>query len=146
MRRPPGFSTLRSDGLSYSRSSNGITVTVRSIYLEDQSDPERSSYVWAYQVRIENHRPDTVQLLRRTWQITDGRGRVQVVEGDGVIGEQPLLEPGEAFEYTSGTPLETPSGIMVGLYHMVATTSGERFDAEIPAFSLDGPGGNRRLH
>ena len=132
--------------MSYSRSSNGITVTVRAIYLEDQSDPERNSWVWAYQVRIENQRAETVQLLRRTWQITDGRGRVQVVEGDGVVGEQPLLEPGETFEYTSGTPLETPSGIMVGLYHMVATTSGETFDAEIPAFSLDRPGHDRQLH
>ena len=132
--------------MSYSQTSTGITVTVRAIYLEDQSEPENNTYVWAYQVRIENHRPDAVQLLRRTWQITDARGRVQVVEGDGVVGEQPVLEPGEGFEYTSGTPLETPSGFMVGLYHMVATTSGEKFDAEIPAFSLDGPQANRQLH
>ena len=132
--------------MTYSQTSNGITVTVRAIYLEDQSDPDTGTYVWAYQVRIQNGRADTVQLLRRTWQITDARGRIQVVEGDGVVGEQPVLEPGEAFEYTSGTPLETPSGIMVGLYHMVATTSGQAFDAEIPAFSLDGPGHDRRLH
>ena len=132
--------------MSYSQTSNGIRVTVRAIYLEDQSEPDDNTYVWAYQVRIENHRPDTVQLLRRTWKITDARGRIQVVEGDGVVGEQPVLEPGEGFEYTSGTPLETPSGIMVGLYHMVATTSGETFDAEIPAFSLDGPGSNHQVH
>lgn len=132
--------------MTYTRSSNGITVSVRAVFLEDQSDPERGSWVWAYQVRIENHRPDTVQLLRRTWQITDGRGRLQVVEGDGVMGEQPTLEPGEAYEYTSGTPLETPSGIMVGQYHMVASISGETFDAEVPAFSLDGPGARRLVH
>ncbi len=109
------------------------------MYLEDQSEPENGTWVWAYQVRIENHGKVTVQLLRRTWRITDARGRVQVVQGDGVVGEQPVLEPGEAFEYTSGTPLEMPSGFMVGIYHMVETLSGEAFDAEIPAFSLDSP-------
>jgi ApaG protein len=131
---------------AYTACTRGIEVSVQAVYLEDQSDPERGSWVWAYRVRIANGGTETVQLLRRTWRITDARGRVQVVQGDGVVGEQPVLEPGEAFEYTSGTPLETPSGIMVGQYHMVATVSGEAFDAEIPAFSLDSPQQLRQLH
>ena len=130
----------------YSAITRGVEVTVHALFLEDQSDPERGAWVWAYQVRIHNRGGETVQLLRRTWRITDARGRVQVVQGDGVVGEQPTLEAGEAFEYTSGTPLETPSGIMSGQYHMVATVSGEAFDVEIPAFSLDSPGQGRRLH
>ena len=132
--------------MSFSASTRGIEVTVRTVFLEDQSEPERNNWVWAYQVRIENHGSETVQLRRRTWRITDARGRVQVVQGDGVIGQQPVLEPGEGFEYTSGTPLETPSGIMEGVYHMVATLSGEAFDAEIPAFSLDCPMTVRQVH
>ncbi|GAC1348137.1 MAG: Co2+/Mg2+ efflux protein ApaG [Acetobacteraceae bacterium] len=124
----------------YRAVTNGIEVTVRTFYLEDQSDPERATWVWAYQVRIENQRRDTVQLLRRTWRITDANGRMQVVQGAGVVGEQPVLEPGEAFEYTSGTPLDTESGFMVGTYHMQLTASAEEFDADIPAFSLDSPG------
>ena len=115
-------------------------------FLEDQSDPQASSWVWAYQVRIQNNGAETVQLLRRTWRITDARGRLQVVQGDGVVGQQPLLEPGEGFEYTSGTPLETSSGFMVGAYHMIATVSGEAFDAAIPAFSLDSPQPGRQVH
>jgi len=87
-----------------------------------------------------------VQLLRRTWQITDARGKTQRVHGAGVVGEQPLLEPGESYEYTSGTPLDTPSGFMVGAYHMIATGSGETFDVAIPAFSLDSPHQVGRVH
>ena len=130
----------------YIATTRGIEVTVRSMFLEDQSDPDEGTWVWAYQVRIENRGPVAVQLLRRTWHITDALGRLQVVQGDGVVGQQPMLEPGEAFEYTSGTPLDTPSGIMAGAYHMVATVSGEAFDAEIPAFSLDCPHQQRQLH
>jgi ApaG protein len=87
-----------------------------------------------------------VQLLRRTWKITDARGKTQHVDGDGAAGERPLLEPGESFEYTSGTPLGTPSGFMVGAYHMVAPASGETFDVAIPAFSLDSPHQSGRVH
>ena len=97
-------------------------------------------------MRIANGGREAVQLLRRTWHITDARGRMQVVQGDGVVGEQPVLEPGEAFEYTSGTPLETPSGIMAGAYHMVVVLTGEQFDVEIPAFSLDSPNQPRLVH
>ena len=130
----------------YSKTTHGVRVTVRSFYLEDQSQPDESHYVWAYRVKIENRGREPVQLLRRTWQITDARGRTQHVHGAGVVGEQPLLEPGESFEYTSGTPLDTPSGFMVGAYHMVVPSSGENFDVAIPAFSLDSPHQSGRVH
>jgi ApaG protein len=132
--------------LIYRAQTRGIEVTVSAVYLEDQSEPENNAWVWAYHVRIANNGPETVQLLRRTWCITDALGRQQLVQGDGVIGLQPVLEPGETFEYTSGTPLDTPSGIMAGAYHMLATLSGERFDATIPAFSLDSPTSRRQVH
>ena len=130
----------------YSLTTRGVTVSVRSFYLEDQSKPEEGRYVWAYRIRIENGGQENVQLLRRTWEITDARGRTQRVHGPGVVGEQPLLEPGGSFEYTSGTPLDTPSGFMVGAYHMVAPESGESFDVAIPAFSLDSPHQGGRVH
>ena len=122
----------------YSETTREIQVTVKPIYLEDQSAPVENHYVWAYQVRIENTGGETVRLLTRYWKITDSLGRVQEVRGAGVVGEQPLLGPGQSFEYTSGTPLPTPSGIMVGSYGMEAS-SGERFDVAVPAFSLDSP-------
>jgi len=131
---------------SYSRTTRDIRVSVRSFYLEDQSEPDEGKYVWAYQVKIENHGREPVQLLRRTWRITDARGKTQHVDGDGVVGERPLLEPGESFEYTSGTPLETPSGFMVGKYHMIQPDSGEAFDVAIPAFSLDSPHQANQVH
>ena len=130
----------------YRSVTNGIEVTVRTYFLEDQSDLDQGPWVWAYQVRISNQGRETVQLLRRTWRITDAHGRMQVVQGAGVVGEQPVLEPGESFDYTSGTPLETSSGFMVGVYHMIATASGEAFDVAIPAFSLDSPGDPPHLH
>ena len=122
---------------AYTATTRGVLVRVRTLYLEDQSEPEDNTYVWAYEVRIENGGAEAVQLLRRTWRITDARGRVQVVQGEGVVGEQPRLQPGESFEYTSGTHLPTPSGFMGGEYHMVVTSSGEAFDAAVPSFSLD---------
>ena len=130
----------------YTATTRSIRVTVRSFYLADQSRPDEGTYVWAYRIRIENFSRETVQLLRRTWLITDARGRTQRVQGAGVVGQQPVLEPGEAFEYTSGTPLETPSGFMTGTYHMVTTDSGEAFDVTIPAFSLDSPDADTRVH
>jgi len=122
----------------YRQTTDSIRVTVKPIYLEEQSAPGDNHYVWAYQVQIENTGAETVQLLNRHWQITDSQGRVQEVRGAGVVGEQPRLGPGESFEYTSGTPLPTPSGIMVGTYEMV-TDDGRRFEVAIPAFSLDSP-------
>jgi ApaG protein len=122
----------------YSQTTRSITVTVKPFYLEDQSSPADSHYVWAYHVRIENGSGETVQLRNRYWRITDSLGRIQEVRGAGVVGEQPVLKPGDAFEYTSGTPLPTPSGFMVGTYQM-ETEGGERFDVAVPAFSLDSP-------
>lgn len=122
----------------YSQTTRGIVVTVRPDYLDDQSVPAENHYVWAYHVRIENQGADTVQLKSRHWKITDALGRRQEVQGAGVVGEQPVLGPGESFEYTSGTPLSTPSGIMVGTYQMQGP-DGSVFDVSIPAFSLDSP-------
>jgi len=124
----------------------GITVTVRVFYLAEQSKPEAGQFVWAYRVNITNGSAITVRLLRRTWRITDARGQTQIVQGDGVVGETPVLEPGESFEYTSGTPLSTPSGFMTGQYHMLAMVTGALFDIEIPTFSLDSPHQSHRLH
>jgi ApaG protein len=129
----------------YAQETRGIRIAVRPVYLEEQSAPAENRYVWAYQVRIENQGRETVQLLNRYWHITDAAGKVLEVRGPGVVGEQPVLKPGEAFEYTSGTPLGTPSGIMVGSYEMT-TETGERFDVAVPAFSLDSPHQARRMH
>jgi ApaG protein len=115
-----------------------IRVTVRPEFLDSQSQPENSKFIWAYTITVENGSIETVTLLTRHWVITDGHGRRQVVRGDGVVGEQPSLRPGQRFEYTSGCPLSTPSGMMVGSYGMV-TASGRPFDVAIPAFSLDSP-------
>jgi len=129
----------------YEETTRGVHVTVNPVYLENQSEPERGHYVWAYQVTIENTGGDTVQLINRHWRITDAMGRMQEVKGEGVVGEQPRLAPGEQFEYTSGTPLGTPSGIMMGTYEM-EDEAGARFEIDIPAFSLDSPYQARRLN
>jgi len=122
----------------YERTTRGITVQVEPTFLEDHSAPDDGRFVWAYHVRIENKGGETVQLRTRYWRIMDARGEVHEVRGEGVVGEQPVLGPGGAFEYTSGTPLATPSGFMAGTYSM-ENTEGEFFDVEIPAFSLDSP-------
>ncbi len=129
----------------YTATTRAIKVTVKPQYLPDQSDPSKSQFVWAYQVRIENKGDETVQLRSRHWKITDGMGRRQEVKGPGVVGKTPRLRPGETFEYTSGTPLSTPSGFMGGTYQMVSE-SGENFEIEIPTFSLDTPGQSRQLN
>ncbi|MDZ5697111.1 MULTISPECIES: Co2+/Mg2+ efflux protein ApaG [Phyllobacteriaceae] len=123
----------------YRAVTHDIEVRVEPFFLPDHSDPEESRYVWAYQVTIANFSQDTVKLISRYWHITDGLGRVQEVSGEGVIGEQPELEPGDSFQYTSGCPLTTSSGIMVGRYTM-RTRQGDLFEVDIPAFSLDLPG------
>lgn len=122
----------------YSQTTRSITITVRPFYLEEHSSPADNHYVWAYHVRIENRGSETVQLRNRHWRITDSLGRLQEVRGPGVVGEQPVLAPGESFEYTSSCPLATPSGFMVGDYEM-ETRGGENFLARVPAFSLDLP-------
>ena len=131
--------------MTYQQTTREIRVLVDPVYLEEQSSPGDGHYVWAYHVRVENHGEETVQLRNRHWRITDANGQMHEVRGAGVIGEQPVLRPGEAFEYTSGTPLSTPSGIMVGSYQM-ETKDGESFDVEIPAFSLDSPYQQRQVH
>ena len=122
----------------YSATTRQIMVSVVPTYLDEQSAPADSHFVWAYHVKIQNHGAETVQLISRRWHITDARGDQHDVHGPGVIGEQPTLEPGDAYEYTSGCPLTTPSGIMSGTYQM-ENERGESFDIEIPAFSLDSP-------
>ena len=113
-------------------------MSVEPTYLEARSSPKTSQYFWAYRVIIENQGSETVQLLSRHWMITNARGEFTEVKGPGVVGEQPVLKPGESFEYTSGAPLNTPSGMMGGAYQM-ESESGEQFDIEIPTFSLDRP-------
>ncbi|WP_108660864.1 Co2+/Mg2+ efflux protein ApaG [Acuticoccus kandeliae] len=122
----------------YQKVTNHIEVTVEPSFLPEHSSPERSRYVWAYEVEIRNLGTETVRLRNRHWTITNAHGEVEEVRGAGVVGEQPTLEPGSSFRYTSGCPLTTPSGIMVGNYEM-ERQSGERFIVDIPAFSLDLP-------
>lgn len=119
-----------------------IQIQVQSEYLAHQSSPEESRYVFAYHITITNTGAHTAQLLTRHWVIMDGEARVQEVRGDGVVGEQPQLEPGESYEYSSGTVLETPVGSMHGSYGMIAA-DGEHFEAAIPVFTLAIP---RVLH
>lgn len=119
--------------------TNGIRVTVSSQYLPHHSTPDEGRYVFAYTVVIANEGTDTVQLRTRHWVITDGRGRVEHVRGDGVVGEQPRLKPGEEFQYTSGCVLETARGTMHGSYQMFHD-NGSSFDAEIAPFVLSTPG------
>jgi ApaG protein len=122
----------------YTAITKGIAVSVLPTYLEAQSSPDSSQYFWAYRVTIENQGQETVQLLSRHWMITNARGDLTEVKGPGVVGEQPVLKPGESYEYTSGAPLNTTSGMMGGAYQM-ESESGEHFDIEIPTFSLDRP-------
>jgi ApaG protein len=122
----------------YQQTTRHIRITVAPQFLENQSQPDASRYVWAYTIVLENLSGESVKLLTRHWIITDGFGRKQEVKGDGVVGEQPTLRPGDKFEYTSGCPLSTPSGVMSGSYGMI-TAKGEGFEVVIPAFSLDSP-------
>jgi ApaG protein len=122
----------------YSSVSNKIRVTVEPKFLAEHSEPDEGRYFWSYTIEIANGGDVTVQLTHRHWEITDASGRREEVQGPGVVGEKPTLKPGEAFRYTSGCPLSTPSGIMVGTYRMIDET-GRAFDVEIPAFSLDSP-------
>jgi ApaG protein len=118
--------------------TRGITVRVSVSFLPEQSEPRRGRWFWAYHVRIENAGPQAVQLLTRHWVITDGRGARHTVEGEGVVGEQPLIAPGESYDYVSGCPLATPSGAMQGSYHVVGE-DGAGFDVTIPRFQLLAP-------
>ena len=123
---------------SSTATTRGIRVSVDARFSPEHSNPERQHWFFLYTIRIENAGDLTVQLQSRHWIITDGDGRVEEVRGPGVVGEQPVLLPGESFEYTSGCPLTTPLGSMVGTYQMI-TPTGEMFDAEIAKFDLRGP-------
>jgi ApaG protein len=122
----------------YDEITHGIRVSVEPEYLEERSSPEEHHFVWAYSIRIENRGDTTVQLRNRYWQITNSLGHTEEVRGPGVVGRQPVLRPGECFEYSSGAPLSTPSGIMVGSYEML-TDDGRVLEVAVPAFSLDSP-------
>ena len=122
----------------YAETTDGVTVRVAVNYLAEQSEPRRGRWFWAYHIRIENAGADAVQLLTRRWIITDARGARHSVEGEGVVGEQPLVEPGSSYDYVSGCPLATPSGWMQGSYRMVRA-DGALFDVAIPRFELVAP-------
>ena len=129
----------------YKAVTREIEVNVEPSFLPERSSAREGIFFWAYKIVIANKGAETVQLKTRHWIITDSAGQERVVKGDGVVGEQPVLNPGDAFEYTSGVPLPTPSGFMTGSYQMV-TEAGEKFDIEIPSFSLDSPDARRTLN
>jgi ApaG protein len=118
--------------------TRGVVVRVSVSYLPEQSEPHRGRWFWAYHIRIENEGAVAVQLLTRHWIITDGRGLRHTVEGEGVVGEQPMIGPGASFDYVSGCPLSTPTGSMQGSYHMI-DEDGDAFDVTIPRFALIAP-------
>ena len=130
----------------YECETEGVWIRVEPDYLDEESDPDEGRFVWAYTIEITNRGTATVQLKTRHWKITDAHGRLQEVKGAGVVGETPVLEPGKSYEYTSGVPLPTPSGFMTGTYGMVVSDTGEDFDIQIPAFSLDSSEAKRTLN
>ena len=129
----------------YEAITRGIRIRVEPRYMEEQSSPEDSHFVWSYAVEIINDGTETVQLRSRIWRITDALGRTEEVRGPGVVGQTPVIAPGKSFHYTSGCPLKTPQGIMVGSYQMT-DDAGELFDVAIPAFSLDSPYTRRSMN
>lgn len=129
----------------YRAVTRDIEVNVEPFFLPEQSDPTAGRFVWAYRITIANGSSRPVKLLARYWRITDGNGNVEEVRGPGVVGEQPELDPGDSYQYTSGCPLTTPSGIMVGRYTMRGD-GGTLFEIDIPAFSLDMPGSKRTVN
>jgi ApaG protein len=131
--------------LMYRATTRQIEVTVEPNFLPEHSSIEKCQYFWSYTIVITNTGEETVRLRTRHWIITDASGRRQEVRGDGVVGEQPVLAPGQRFEYTSGVPLQTASGFMTGRYQM-ESESGERFEIDVPTFSLDSPEHNRTLN
>ncbi len=133
------------DETLYETKTHGIRIRVNPEYVEDESSPDDDYFFWAYTVEISNEGDESVQLKSRLWRITDGHGVTEEVRGPGVVGQTPVIPPGESFSYTSGCPLDTPSGIMVGSYQMT-DSDGKLFEAEIPAFSLDCPFETRSLH
>ncbi|WP_041794652.1 Co2+/Mg2+ efflux protein ApaG [Pararhodospirillum photometricum] len=129
----------------YEQTTEGILVRVQPVFVPAQSEPDAGRFVWAYHVTIVNKGAETVRLIRRHWRIIDALGRIQEIDGDGVVGEQPVLEPGSLFGYTSGAPLPTPSGVMSGSY-LMTTEEGRAFHVAIPPFSLDSPHQEKNLN
>ena len=129
----------------YEEITRNIRVAVEPSFVEGQSVPAERRFIWAYKVTIENRGQEPVQLISRLWKITDSHGRTREVSGPGVIGEQPTIAPGASFQYTSGAPLETPSGLMTGTYRMRGT-NGESFEVGIPVFALESPYEPRQIH
>jgi ApaG protein len=127
----------------YEAETNNVCIRVRPAFVEEESSPEDDRFLWAYHVEIENRSRRTLQLMTRHWRITDSDGRIQHVDGAGVIGKQPVLRPGARFEYSSGCPLSTPSGMMQGAYRFEDET-GASVEATIPLFALDSPYDDRR--
>ena len=136
---------MRDEKRPYRAVTRQIEVRVEPQFLAERSSPENGYYFWAYTITLTNLGRETVQLKRRHWRITDAHGRLQEVRGAGVVGEEPVLKPGENFEYTSGVPLPTTSGFMSGTYGMI-NASGEEFEIEVPAFSLDTPQRGRTIN
>lgn len=131
--------------MAWRETTDGIEISVEPHFLEDRSDPERELYVWSYRVRITNHRSRCIQLTHRRWRVTDSRGGVQKVDGIGVVGETPVIQSGDCYEYVSGVPLPTPSGLMGGAY-VFAVEDGATLEAKIPTVSLDSPHDRRTLN
>ncbi|MGE3302467.1 MAG: Co2+/Mg2+ efflux protein ApaG [Hyphomonadaceae bacterium] len=123
----------------YEAETSGVRIRVEPAYLDHESTPTENRYVWAYTIDIENHRTGAVRLVHRHWRITDANGFTQEVQGPGVVGEQPVIEPNSAYSYTSACPLGSASGMMVGAYDMIDLENGSRFQVDIPAFALDSP-------
>lgn len=130
----------------FEQETAGVMVRVEPRFLPEESAPEQSRYVWAYTIEIENRGSETVQLLSRYWRITDENGLTQEVRGPGVVGEQPVLKPGQSFRYTSACPLAAPSGVMVGAYSMQRIGDGAAFDIAVPLFALDSPHQSKRAN
>jgi ApaG protein len=129
----------------YQTVTREIEVKVTPRFMPERSSQEKGYFFWAYTIEITNHGRETVQLKTRHWRITDAFGRLQEVKGAGVVGEEPVLEPGDSYEYTSGVPLQTSSGFMTGTYGMI-TDAGDQFDIAIPTFSLDSSEGQRTIN
>jgi ApaG protein len=130
----------------YEQETAGMVVRVAPQFLPEESKPAESRFVWAYTIEIENRTSDPVQLVSRFWRITDENGLTQEVRGPGVVGQQPVIGPGQSFRYTSAAPLAAPSGVMVGAYSMLRVGNGEAFDIAVPAFALDSPHQSRMVN
>ena len=123
----------------YEQETDGVMVRVEPQFLPDESEPNEHHFVWAYTIEIENRSRETVQLMTRFWRITDENGVTQEVHGAGVIGQQPVIPPGQSFRYTSAAPLAAPSGMMMGAYSMVRLDHGDALEVAVPAFALESP-------